>query len=204
MARYCPQCGEVLVPGAKFCPGCGKNIPQQSSQQNQASYNAGGYNNYAPNNSYASNNSYGSNNGHPVNNGAYNSVPNQNYYRTPAVNKPTKKEYRKICTNEKYRKELKTSAIILYVLIVLNALLSIAANPVGLLDVGIYLVLTLCMHLNKSKGCAIGVLCYAIFCVVVTMISTGNFAGWLWLIAAMGGIKAFSIADKEYEATYGA
>ena len=115
----------------------------------------------------------------------------------------SKKQYRKICTDEKYLKGLKSNAIALYLLTALNVVIAIASNPWGLIDAGIYLVLTLGMHLGKSKACAIGVLLYAIFCVCVTMANTGNFGGWLWLVVAISAIRNFSIADKEYKQIYG-
>lgn len=186
MEKYCSYCGAILTPGAKFCSGCGRSLNQQAAPRNQVPQNAGGYQSYG------------------ANQGGYTPAANQNYYQPPMMQKPTKKEYRKICTNEKYRKDLKSSAIALYVLTVLNALIAIAANPGALLDTAIFLALTLGMHLGKSKGCAIGLLCFAIFSVVIMLISTGSLGGWLWVIAAIGGLRAFSAADKEYEAAYGA
>ena len=67
----------------------------------------------------------------------------------------------------------------------------------------IAVVLALGMHLGKSKACAVGVLLYGIFCIAVTLATTGNVGGWLWIIAAISGIKAFSAADKEYDMIYG-
>ena len=187
-AIYCANCGEILVPGAKFCSGCGKPIANKPAPDQNI-------------------NSWG---GFPV---TYGNSNQDDFFSAPVAQQPpfqaapqpmSKKEFRKVCQNEKYRKDLKSSAIFLYILSVVNALVAIAANPVALVDTGIYLVLILGMHLGKRKGCAVGVLLYAIFCTVVTMATTGQFGGWLWLIAAIGAIKAFGIADKEYDMIYGA
>lgn len=187
-AKYCANCGESLVPGAKFCPSCGKPVVEESTPaQNTNTWN-----------------------GIPV---TYDQSGQNDFFNAPVAQQPpfqaapqpmSKKEYRKVCQNEKYRKDLKSSAVAMYVLSVINALVAIAANPVALVDTGIYLVLILGMHLGKRKGCAVGVLLYAIFHTVVTMATTGQFGGWLWLIAAIGGIKAFGVADKEYDMIYSA
>lgn len=170
--RFCSHCGEELVPGAKFCPGCGRVVGQSIPTHDQPRTPV-----YTP----------------PV---------NQTPFQPPVAQQISKKQYRKVCTNEKYLKDLKSSAIALYILTALNAVLAFVGNIYGLIDVAIYLVLTLGMHKGKSKACAIGVLLYAIFSIVVVLAMDGTVGGWLWIIAAIGGIKAFSVADKEYEFLY--
>jgi len=180
--KFCSQCGERLVPGANFCSGCGRSIGRNTTTVPAGSQHTNTWNE------------------NPV---TQNRPPLNSDSGQPVIRQPSKKEFRKICNNEKFRKDLKTNAIILYVLVGINTLVSVGTNPAGLIDAVIYLGLTLGMHLGKSKGCAVGVLCYAIVSTVIGLISTGNLVGWLWIIAAYGGIKAFSVADQEYDSIYG-
>ncbi|MBO7251704.1 MAG: zinc ribbon domain-containing protein [Oscillospiraceae bacterium] len=194
--KYCSNCGELLVPGSRFCTGCGRPVNQNAAPaygQNGGRQNSGGYN---------------SHNGYNGNQNTYNTPAvqqNQYYqpYQAPVMQKMSKKEYRKVCTNEKYLKELKSNAIVLYVLVVINALIALAANPWMLLDAGINLVLTLGMHLGKRKGCAVGILVIAIASALISVAENGRMTGYLWIIAGIAALKAFSIADKEYESIYG-
>ena len=180
--KYCSQCGELLVPGAKYCPGCGREVGHGQSA-NADTWNvipaAPTVNQYTPSGAQV-----------------------QSPAEIPVLQPMSKKQFRKVCTNEKYRKELKTSVITLYILTVINALVAVAVNPVGLVDAAINLGLTLGVHRGKSKACAVGILCYAIFCTLVKMVNGGGFTGWLWFIAAWGAIKAFKQADKEYDMIY--
>ena len=112
----------------------------------------------------------------------------------------TKKEYRKACTNPKYLKELKSAAIVGYILVGVEVVVALLANIWALADAVILLGLVLGMHLGKRKGCAIAILCYSIFNVVYFLLTTGQLSGWLWVIMGIYAMKAFSIADKEYAA----
>jgi len=217
--KFCSQCGESLTPGSKFCPRCGRPIGQQNVNRpvNNPQPNWQNANRPVNNNQAVWQNVDRPVNNHqavwqPVNQNSYNN-PSQPQPQRPVVQTPvqpqsparvTKAEYRKMCTNEKYLKDLKTSAIILYALVGFSALVSVAGNTAGLLDTAIYLGLTLGMHLGKNKGCAIGILCYAIFSMVVMLALNGTAGGWLWLVGSIGAVKAFSVADKEYEERYGA
>ena len=198
--KFCTNCGAPLQPGMKFCNYCGtavpqqaapvRNTPQQSAPNNYSYGSQGGYN-------YGTQPAYGQGAQGGYNYGAQNAAP------VRAAEPMTKRQYRKVCTEPKYRKSLKTNAIVMYVLAGLNLLLSIAANPMGLLDVAITLGLALGMHIGKSKGCAIGILVYGIVNIAILLITNGTFSGWLWLILAISSLRAFSVADKEYESIYG-
>lgn len=191
--KFCNNCGAPLQPGVKFCTYCGTPVPQQAapvrntppqqSAPNPYNYGTQPAANQGNQNSY----SYAAQNAAPVH----------------AAEPMTKAQYRKVCTEPKYRKSLKTNAIVMYVLAGLNLLLSIATNPFGLLEVAITLGLTLGMHLGKSKGCAIGLLVYGIVNIVILLVLNGSISGWLWLVLAISSLRAFSIADKEYESIYG-
>ncbi len=111
----------------------------------------------------------------------------------------TKAEYFKKYAPESFAKNIKTTAIIGYACAGINALLSVAVNPLGLIDSVIFLGLTLGVHLGKSKGCAIGMLVYAIFTVVLGLVLTGTLSGWLWIIAGASAVSVFSNAEKRYK-----
>ena len=216
--KFCSQCGESLTSGSKFCPRCGRAVGQQSVNRPANNPQASWQNVNRPVNNPRGNwqNAASGNNPQavwqPVNQNPYNNPPQpqrpaqphipQN--QPPVMQRVTKAQYRKMCTNEKYLKDLKNSAILLYVLGGLAVLLALAGNTLGLLDAAIYVGLTLGMHLGKNKGCAIGILCYAIFSMVVMLALNGTAGGWLWLVGSIGAVKAFSVADKEYEERYGA
>lgn len=116
----------------------------------------------------------------------------------PVGTQVSKKEYYKKYAGESFYRNLKITAICGYVLSGL-AMISALTMPLLLLDLAIYLGLTLGMHLGKSKGCAIGITAYSAFSVVYALILTGQLAGWGWLAVGIWGIVIFSNADKRYK-----
>lgn len=78
-------------------------------------------------------------------------------------------------------------------------MISLLVSPFGLIDSVVFLALTLGMHLGKSKGCAIGMLVYAIFTVIAGLVAYGTFGGWLWIIAGVNALIVFNNADKRYK-----
>lgn len=108
------------------------------------------------------------------------------------------KEYRKQYAGESFRRNVRNAAIVGYICAGINAVISLIAVPLGLIDSVIFLALTLGMHLGKSKGCAIGMLVYAIFTVVVGLVATGTLGGWLWIVAGVNALIVFKNADKKY------
>ncbi len=111
----------------------------------------------------------------------------------------TLQEYRKKYANEKHYSSLRTCAIVGYVLVGINVLLALLGNFFALFDVAVYLGLVLGMHLGRSKGCVIGILCYSIFGVVLGLILNGALTGWLWPILAISALKTFKKIDEDYE-----
>ena len=111
----------------------------------------------------------------------------------------TLKEYFKNYAGEKFNKNVRTAAIIGYVCVGINALISILMAPIGLVESAILLGLTLGMHLGKSKGCAIGMLVYSIFTVVLTLVMYGTFGGWLWIVAGGTAVAVFKGAEKRFK-----
>ena len=196
--KYCTQCGSVLEPGSRFCTGCGTMVEQQPVNQAPVYQQLA---NRAP--AYQQTGNW---NGTSAVNNSYGAYP---YGYAPAANRApaeyvSKREYRRNCTDERYRKNLRNCAIWMYILCGVNAVIHLLVSPADIVIDAVNLALILGIHLGKSKGCAIALLCVSIVCVILTLINTGKFGGWWWIIASIGAISTFSGVDKEYEAIYGA
>lgn len=113
----------------------------------------------------------------------------------------SKKEF--LQNHESFKKTIKTMAIVSYVLIGINAL-TIFLNFFVIIDIAILLGCTLGVHLKKSKGCAIGILVYGIFNVIIGLLSNAGPIGWMWIVFAITYLTQFSKVEKEYKAIYGA
>lgn len=120
------------------------------------------------------------------------------YSRVPAG--CTLKEYRKNYASEPLKKSIKTWSIVAYVLVGLNAVIALLANPWMLLDTALLLGLTLGVHLNKSKGCAIALLVYTIINAVIGLIGSGTVSGWWWIVLAVSYLGTIKKIDAEYKA----
>ncbi len=120
------------------------------------------------------------------------------YSRIPAG--CTLKEYRKNYASAPLKKSIKTWSIVAYVLVGLNAVIAIFANPWMLLDTALLLGLTLGVHLNKSKGCAIALLVYTLINAVIGLIGSGSVSGWWWIVLAVSYISTIKKIDEEYKA----
>lgn len=119
-------------------------------------------------------------------------------YQTEFV---SKKEF--LQNHEDLKKKVKTVAIVSYVLIGLNAL-GLFLNFFVIIDLAILLGCTLGVHLKKKKGCAIGILVYGIFSVIVGLLSSAGPTGWMWIVFAIIYLVQFNKAEKEYKAIYSA
>lgn len=111
----------------------------------------------------------------------------------------TKKEYFKKYAGESFYRDVKIAAIVAYICAGINAVVSLLAAPVGLIDSVIFLGLALGMHIAKSKACAIGMLAYSIFVVLVGLVINGAFGGWLWVVAGVTAAIVFRNAEKRYK-----
>ena len=101
---------------------------------------------------------------------------------------------------EEVRKSLRSASILAYACAGISAVANLVLGyPLGLIDVAILLGLALGMHLGKSKICAILLLIAAVVEVAYTLAITGNFGGWLWILAGVSGVMAFAKADKMYK-----
>ena len=117
--------------------------------------------------------------------------------RLPAdVDKAT---YFKKYADGAFKRAVKGAAILGYVCVGINTVVSLLANPIGLIESGILLALTLGMHLRKSKACAIGLLVLAIIEMVAALVLNGSIGPWLWLITGIWGVTAFKNAEKRYQ-----
>lgn len=109
----------------------------------------------------------------------------------------SKGEYRRNYAPEKFKRDIRTISIICYVLTGICFLMG-ALDAAFLLDGLVYLGLTLGMHLRKSKGCAIAILVYSAIGCILTLISTGQLGGYLWIASSIWALVTFSNADKQY------
>ena len=107
-------------------------------------------------------------------------------------------DYRCHYASEGFKKSIRITAILCYVMCGLNLLLALM-EPLYLLDVAIQLGLTLGLHLKKSKGCAIAMIVYAGISMILGLISTGMLTGWLWLILGITCTNTINNVDREYK-----
>lgn len=111
----------------------------------------------------------------------------------------TLKEYRKNYASEGHRKTIRNLAIVGYVLCGVNLLVALLVNVFALVDVVVLLALVLGMHIGKSKGCAVGILVYAIIGALLSVLSGGSMTGWGWIALGVCGINVFKKIDQEYQ-----
>jgi len=109
------------------------------------------------------------------------------------------KEYMAKYADPAHLKNIKTSAIVCYICLGITVVFSILFNYFGLIDSVILGALTLGMHLGKSKGCAIALLVVSILSTLVALVSTGSFSGWLWIVASITAVSAYSKISKAYK-----
>jgi len=136
----------------------------------------------------------------PVQENAYASQEYTNYNEQPPV---SKKEFLKKYAPASFKKTILVTSIVAYVLVGFNLLACLMGNVFGLIDVAIRLGLTLGVHVGKSKGCAIGLLAYGLFNLIVATLAMGMLAGWGWVAIPVVYLVAFNKAEKEYKLVYG-
>lgn len=111
----------------------------------------------------------------------------------------TLQEYLKNYAGDVFAKGVKAAAILGYICVGINAVISVLLAPIGIIESLIFLALTLGMHLGKNKLCAIGMMAYAVFTVLMGLVLYGTFGGWLWLIAGITALLTFVNAEKRYK-----
>lgn len=109
----------------------------------------------------------------------------------------SKAEYYKKYASDSFRKNMRITAIIGYVMCGIVGL-TVFVNIFGLIDLAILLGLTLGMHLGRSRGCAIGILVYSGASMILTLISSGTVGGWAWLAVGICALILFHNEDKRY------
>lgn len=78
------------------------------------------------------------------------------------------------------------AAIICYVCAAITLIFALVTqNLFSFIDIGVLLGLGLGIHLRKSTACAIILLIYAIINIIITLVLTGQFGGWLVLVAGI-------------------
>lgn len=110
----------------------------------------------------------------------------------------TKKEYRRSYASPELYKQLKTWAIVGYVLCGINVALGLFVNVFALFDAALLGGLVAGMHLKRSKGCAVAILAYSIFGAVISLISGGSITGWMWIALSVAAMSIFKKMDGEY------
>lgn len=108
-------------------------------------------------------------------------------------------DYRCNYTSAKFKKDIKSLGIVGYVLCGIGLLNFLLAGPVAVVDTAIQLGLTLGCHLKKSKGCAIAMIVYGVFNVVMGLAMAGTPSGWGWLALGIGFFNQINKVDKEYK-----
>ena len=121
-------------------------------------------------------------------------------FAAPVNRNITFKEYIGTHADPKLSKELKTTAIVCYVLLAISLIVAILINWLGIIDVIVFGALTLGMHLKKSKGCAIALLVVSIISTLISFVATGSFTGYLWIIISICAVRNFNKLEKAYTA----
>lgn len=184
---FCPKCGKEIVDEGVNCPFCGEAVAAQDSASETAVPKA------------TATAQFGSN---------YEATPQQPSsaaWGNPANmvidrKSVTKKEYIKKYAPANLKKNIKSSAIVCYVCVAISAIASIAllGSPWMLIDVAIYLGLTLGMHLGNSKLCAILLLIFSIVECAISFYQFGTPSGWWLIIASGSAVSTFNKLGKEY------
>ena len=109
-------------------------------------------------------------------------------------------EYLNTTGNLGYLKSIVTAAVLVYVSCGITAAYGLATETYTvLIDIGVLLPLALIMHLKKSFGCAIALLCVTAPETILSLAVTGSIGGFLPLIGSIFAVIAFSRARKGYQ-----
>lgn len=110
----------------------------------------------------------------------------------------TLQEYYKKYAGDTFYNHLKITAICAYVLCGILAL-TVLLNVFAIIDLAIYLGLSVGMHLGRSRGCAIGIFAYAVLGFVVGLVMAGTIGGWGWLAIGICALILFNNGKKRYQ-----
>lgn len=196
----CQSCGTQYPDNFRTCPNCGAPAPMP----NQRPYN-GQPNPYngQPQFNNAQQNPY---NGQPQFNNAqqypYNGQPQPNNGQQYPYGNPyaapnqvpqgmSKHDFYHSPICKKYRGNIIASSVLIYVCVGINLLLiALLQNYTSLIDAAIMLGLGLAIHLAQSRVCSILLCVYGVINTIIVFLSSGEFGGWLILVAAIYAIVA--------------
>lgn len=176
---FCHVCGKELAEGTSFCTGCGTSLTAQDAQQPTVFPEAAQQ---------------------PVPEPEYDKkgrvIPNP--LRAPAG--LTKKEF--FASYSKTKSNIVSAAVIGYIAAGATLLLCVITGfyPLILLDVGILLATSLLVQLIQSRVCAIVLLAYSAFNTIYYLATTGQFSGWLIIIAGIFAVIGTFAFHKEWKA----
>lgn len=180
---FCTNCGKEIVNESASCPFCGAPVADAVPEAAQSN----SFENMNQPSQQPASEAWGD----------YTSVNAQ-----PAVDRQsvTKKEFIAKYAPQNLKKNIKTAAIVCYICVAISAVAALVLldNPLMLIDVVVYLALTLGMHLGNSKICAILLLIFSVVECIISIVSFGTPAGWWLIIAAASAVSTFRKLDKEY------
>lgn len=173
--RYCMNCGKALPEDtAKFCPECGATIPSGTAEQTPAA---------SP---------------------SLPETPQKKKRATPAdapdgLDKAT---FVKLYSDG--RRNCVAASILGYFCTAMTAFVALSnfIDYIGifaLLDAAIILTLSLLIHLLRSRIAAVLLLAYSLYNVVTMLISTGEFSGWLVVVAGVLAVIGTFQSAKEWK-----
>ena len=191
---YCPNCGNSIPANTNFCVVCGAKInpqaqaapqPKEVIPQPQAMAEAP----TKPAMPVMEEN-------RPTITPAVNPIPSFNQQN---IGMPVNlKEYIDKYADEKTRKEIKNYSIYLYVFAAINLVFAFLAGYPPI-DSIILLALGVWYQRSYSTACATTVLAYSVITVMMNIINTGEFRGWLILALGIMVFAANRRAKKAYE-----
>lgn len=175
----CANCGTYVEDGKTNCPSCGAPA-MAGGEMSQPGMDMG------------------QNVNEPVNMGGF-----QSGYSEPGL---SKKEFYKHPNLSQVSKQIKGCGIAMYILAVLNVGIFAVMGDIfsAVFSLVLMLGLGLGIHLAQSRVCAILLTIYGVFNTVISVITTGKFSGWLFLLVGIYGIIytfKFQKAWKQYKTT---
>ncbi|MGN0143163.1 MAG: zinc-ribbon domain-containing protein [Roseburia sp.] len=202
----CTNCNSQIPDDSAICPRCG--IPLQQNP-NPAQPNPQFNQNFEQQNSQFSQNYGQQNSQFSQNYGQQNSQ----FYQTQGYGQPygftqpgmTKSQFYRCPEAKSYRTNILICSICLYICAAFTLIFTIlTANVFNILDVMLIIGLTLGIHLGKSRACAIVMLVYSIFSVIVGLLVYGQLMGWFTVIIAIYATVTtcmYQSAWKKYQRT---
>ena len=205
--KYCPKCGSPAAEDEVFCGSCGTALPAgtagQPEQPQQYTYQQQPdqpqqYTYQQPNQQQQYQQQYQYQQPNQQQQNAYGA------YNQPAIERArTKREFLQT-DGSKYASSCVGAAVLCYISagVTLIVLVFAMKSYSSLLDVGLLLGLGLGIHLRQNIPCAIILLVFSIINILVMLVTSGTFGGWLLLIAGIiatvNTTKAHN-AWKEYQ-----